>query len=275
MDNPSPLDLADELARKAAQDARERDAQREAADRLRQERCDTEAAWGDLRRSLAPVDGHPDSPCDCVAVETEIRGFHEQMVKLGWDEWLPEMAENLAGEDLLDYRTALFFVTLLQAAGNRRIKKGTLASKVEKILGSWCCQTLDTGADTLWDLFRTRRDNDGKPWPTAVAAVADEKPAATENPPDNSGRKEPSPKALLAYRLHKLQDKNQGEIAVAMFTTQGSVSRWIKAATRWFEEGNTVSSVEAINAKIEATDPSVLDMGARQDRRRPRPSDLG
>jgi hypothetical protein len=50
--------------------------------------------------------------------------------------------------------------------------------------------------------------------------------------------------------------------------TQGVVSRWLREVAAWIDAGNILPNVEEETAtKPTATDPSRLDLGAREERR--------
>ena len=92
-------------------------------------------------------------------------------------------------------------------------------------------------------------------------------------------RKQPPDIALAAYRLEMATGMKQASIAAklqAEFTkhvSQGQVSRWIRAVKKFLKDGNVLPSIEPMKHKPKSFDPSVLEMGRRQDRRAKRQRD--
>jgi len=94
--------------------------------------------------------------------------------------------------------------------------------------------------------------------------------------------RQPSDNAIAAYRLRLLFEGNQTELAqelqirMGRSVSQGQVSRWLSEVTRYVEAGNVLPGFAATTParREEPMDPAKLDMGARQDPRAPRPSDL-
>lgn len=106
----------------------------------------------------------------------------------------------------------------------------------------------------------------------------------------NSGQahrllREPLPHAIQAYRLSFMLGRTQQAIADLMTcelgrpVCQGMVSRWLAAVREYVQAGGILPNSANLpptqhhNREI-PVDPSTIDLGARQDRRRPRPSDL-
>lgn len=110
---------------------------------------------------------------------------------------------------------------------------------------------------------------------------------SVEAPPARKGktptgrrqRRHPPDIALAAYRIEMATGMNQTDIAAklqAEFTkpvSQGQVSRWIKAVKKFLKDGNVLPSIEPMTYKPKSFDPSVLEMGRRQDGRAVRQRD--
>jgi hypothetical protein len=82
---------------------------------------------------------------------------------------------------------------------------------------------------------------------------------------------EPPADALKAYRAHIATQMNQTQLAELLTqklrrpVSQGQVSRWLTSVREWMEAANVLPPLEEIKT-VSPIDPSVLDMGARQDR---------
>jgi len=90
--------------------------------------------------------------------------------------------------------------------------------------------------------------------------------------------KEPSKRALAAFRLMVLKGVDQTQIGaeltrMGMPATQGCVSRDIQHVRKWLRAGNILPELPGV-AGIRAVDPSRLEIGKRTDPRSPRPSEL-
>jgi len=87
----------------------------------------------------------------------------------------------------------------------------------------------------------------------------------------------PSSDAFLAYVLREITGATQKQIAKMIAgatggtTEQGTVSRWLKEVDHWVAQSNHVPTPDfKLIGKAISVDPSVIDLGARQDARTPR-----
>jgi hypothetical protein len=103
----------------------------------------------------------------------------------------------------------------------------------------------------------------------AVAVAVSEPAGAKEEVEEPRPINRPSEQAMQAWRLRDLQGKTQAEIAEAMGTYQGQVSRWLKQVKAYLEAGNVLPALEPAS-KPKAMPPDLLDMGARIDAHTPR-----
>jgi hypothetical protein len=91
----------------------------------------------------------------------------------------------------------------------------------------------------------------------------------SETPETNSpraSRKEPSKKAIAAYRAVKIIGKKQEDVAPQLGVTQGTVSRWVDQVSEWIKAGNVLPDLEVPKRKAIAMDPRTLEQGPRPHR---------
>lgn len=106
------------------------------------------------------------------------------------------------------------------------------------------------------------------PVETSAADTLEKKPA---NP-----IKRPPERAFQAWRLRDLQGINsQTEIANKMTemgvkASQGQVSRWLDQVEEYLKAGGIFPTLDPLTHKPDSVDPSVIEMGQRQDGRTPR-----
>ncbi len=81
----------------------------------------------------------------------------------------------------------------------------------------------------------------------------------------------PPDRALKAYRLSLIKGETQAEIAKALQTNQGQVSRDITRVTDWVAAGNVLPDLDFGKPKIINKSPKQLIAGNRTDNRRPAP----
>ena len=117
----------------------------------------------------------------------------------------------------------------------------------------------------------------------AMQSPGDDGGAAGKNAAEAGGDRSPSiirppNNAFIAWRLRDLMNiTNQTEIAEKMTeqghpASQGQVSRWLTQVKEYLKAGNVLPDIpaEGLKQKPEAIDPSVIEMGARQDGQTPR-----
>jgi hypothetical protein len=121
---------------------------------------------------------------------------------------------------------------------------------------------------TVRTRFMEKRQAAGPSEPAAIVVPVETKPTTTK-------RKEPSGKAMKAYRVWAGMGGTQDEIAKVMTRelglpiSQGQVSRWLTEVRRWLEAGNVLPPLGSAEPVI-AMDPQKLDRGRRVDGRTPR-----
>jgi hypothetical protein len=157
--------------------------------------------------------------------------------------------------------------------GAVRVEHAILAERLDD-LAAYANQ-LHSAVTAIVGEHPTGRRRASEPEPTAGGAEGRQPPEAAARTPQ-AERPEPSKKAFQAYHVARvLAISNQTDIAAEMVrqgvkATQGQVSKWLKSVEVWKAAGGMIPTVDELNAKPQAVDPAILDMGPRQDRRTPR-----
>jgi hypothetical protein len=99
-----------------------------------------------------------------------------------------------------------------------------------------------------------------------TVATNETKSGAIAPPSPAERQKEPSKRAIDAYRAVKFAGKKQEEIAPLFGVRQGTVSRWIKQVSEWIATGNILPSLDAPKRKATPMDPRKLEQGPRRPR---------
>lgn len=136
-------------------------------------------------------------------------------------------------------------------------------------------ESFDTGPPAA-DLAETMKKAEDDTKPDKFIASEQGTPPA----PTLSRRKVPSKVACQAFRIHKLAGFSQ-QITADQLTQafkrpidQGMVSRWVNQVAEFVEAGGVLTPIEDCRPKVVTGDPSRLDLGARTDPRKARPSDI-
>jgi transposase len=78
--------------------------------------------------------------------------------------------------------------------------------------------------------------------------------------------KEPSARAISAYRAVKMMGQKQEDVAPQFGVSQGTVSRWVKQVSEWIATGNILPDLDVPRRKAVTMDPRKLEQGPRRPR---------
>jgi len=162
-----------------------------------------------------------------------------------------------------------------EPSAERREQSLELASKIEAVTPyfRWL------GYRARGELADSVKTNNGENLPLKDSNADKDRSDVTLPPTvpsraESSGTPSPSADAITCYRVHFFTGKPQTEVAEKLThelkrpITQGQVSKWLKQVTKWIEAGNVLPGFAKPTAgESQAMDPSILNMGKRQDQR--------